>query len=152
MGRITNHLVVTLLVLAFVHSHSVRTPTCPVTSASSNVHHGHINIAVGGMVNLINGVDSLCYDYPLSSAFQQEPGVALAVSRFEANPAQELFFSIMTSKSQSLSSLSFLIRTQWKYTQWSSISVNFFAEAHPNYDAHSFMIDTTALAGCAPAK
>ena len=32
------------------------------------------------------------------------------------------------------------------------LTVNFFAEDHLAYEATSFMIDTTALAGCASSK
>jgi hypothetical protein len=45
-----------------------------------------------------------------------------------------------------------MIRTQWKYTQWSMFKLTFFAEDHHNYEASSFMIDTTALAGCSSNK
>jgi len=79
-------LLVVMLVLSQAHSHN--TPTCPVGSQYLTLHHNHLTISVGGTVSLTAGVDSLCYNYPLPSPFQQNPGVALAISQFEANPSQ----------------------------------------------------------------
>ena len=45
-----------------------------------------------------------------------------------------------------------MIRTQWKYTQWTMFKLTFFAEDHIHYEASSFMVDTTALAGCSSNK
>lgn len=79
-------LLLAVLVLAQAHPHN--TPNCPVGSQFLNLHHGHLTISVGGAVSLTPGIDSLCYNYPLPKPFQQKPGVALAISRFEANPSQ----------------------------------------------------------------
>ena len=87
----TNHLKVVLallLVSALVQSHPNTPAKCPINQGVTTVHHGHLAIGIGSMVSLQVGVDSLCYEYPLPSPFQQRPGVALAVSRFEANPSQ----------------------------------------------------------------
>lgn len=45
-----------------------------------------------------------------------------------------------------------MIRTQWKYTQWQMFKMTVFAEDHHHYEATSFMVDTTSLAGCSSNK
>ena len=152
MKLATKHILLLLLLATLLQAHSTSASSCPVSSPYLTLHHGHLNVAVGSTVSLQVGVDSLCYDYSLPSPFQQRPGVAIAISRFEANPSQDLFFSIQIAKATSYSLLSFLVRTQWKYTQWNLMTVNFFAEDHVNYEASSFMVDTTALAGCSASK
>lgn len=118
-------LLATLIILALGHPHP--TAHCPNPAAHATLHHGHISVHVGGMVPLQNGVDSLCYNHTLPSAFQNRPGVAIAIRSLQASQSQDLFFSIRSSKSDSLSVLTFLVRTQWKYTTWNLISVSFFA-------------------------
>ena len=81
---------------------------------------------------LRQGQDALCYNYPLPKPFQEKPGVAVAVKHMEAQPTMDLFFSVRSTKSESLTSLGFLIRTQWKYTQWTNIGVSFIAENSPH--------------------
>lgn len=143
-------LILTIIAVATPHPHP--TASCPVAAASTTLHHGHLTIAHGAPIPLTQGEDTLCYNYTLPAPFQNRPGVAIAVKHIEANPSSELFFSIHSSRSDSLGILSFLVRTQWKYTQWSNFQVSFFAENHPSYDANSFAIDTTSLAGCTSSK
>lgn len=139
---------ITILVIAHPHS----TGTCPNPPSYTTFHHGHISVQVGGIVSLQTGVDSLCYNYTLPAPFQNRPGVAIAIRSLQASQSQDLFFSIRSSKPDSLSVLTFLVRTQWKYTTWSLIAVSFFAENFQGYEANSFSIDTTALAGCSLNK
>jgi len=70
----------------------------------------------------------------------------------EAQSSMDLFFSIRTTKTDSLSSLSFLIRTQWKYTQWNRFEITFVAENSPNLEANYYNIDTSSLGGCSSSK
>jgi hypothetical protein len=87
----------------------------------------HITISSSGSVVLQSGVDALCYSYSLPQPFQNKPGIAVAVKRLEAQPSMDLFFSIRPTKSDKLSAIDFVIRTQWKYTQWTLISISFLA-------------------------
>ena len=118
-------LLATITIIVVAHPHA--SATCPNPPSYTTLHHGHFSVQVGGIVSLQNGVDSLCYNYTLPAPFQNRPGVAIAVRSLQATQSQDLFFSIRSSKSDSLSILSFLVRTQWKYTTWSLIAVNFFA-------------------------
>lgn len=127
MKNLTKNIILLLLALVLSQAHLQTTPVCPVGSQYLNLHHGHLSISVGGVVSITPGIDSLCYNYPLPSPFQERPGVAIAIYNFESNPSQDLFFSIQTTRSDTLTSLSFLIRTQWKYTTWSLFKMTFFA-------------------------
>lgn len=147
-----NTLLLLLMLLALASAHPHATASCPVPATYSQLHHGHITIGMGATLQLQTTTDALCYDYSLPTPFQAQPGVAIAVHRLEAQQTSSLFFSIRVSKSQSLSSLSFLVRTQWKYTQWTLFSVSFLAEDHIFYEANSFSVDTTPLAGCSHSK
>lgn len=51
-----------------------------------------------------------------------------------------------------MTAVDFLIRTQWKYTQWTLITFSFFAEDVSNIEANSFNIDTASLAGCSDSN
>lgn len=150
LGQNTLILLALITILVVTHPHA--SATCPNPPPYTSIHHGHFSVQVGGIVSLQSGVDSLCYNYSLPAPFQNRPGVAIAVKSLQAAQSQDLFFSIRSSKSDSLSILSFLVRTQWKYTTWSLIAVNFFAEDFQGYEANTFSIDTTALAGCTAKK
>lgn len=95
-----------------------------------------------------SGNDALCYSYALTKPFQRKPGVAIAIKSLEAQVTNDIFFSVRYTKSDKLTSVDFLIRTQWKYTQWTIISFSFVAEDLANIEANSFNIDTASLAGC----
>jgi hypothetical protein len=82
MNKLLCGLLATFLLVALVHSHPHNTPSCPMGSSFLTLHHGHLTIASGSMVNIQAGIDSLCYDYTLPSPFQQRPGVAMAVSKW----------------------------------------------------------------------
>jgi hypothetical protein len=112
----------------------------------------HITISSTGTVVLQTGLDALCYSYSLPQPFQNKPGVAVAVKRLEAQPSMDLFFSIRPTKSDKLTSIDFVIRTQWKYTQWNLISISFIAEDLAGIEANFFSIDTTNLVGCSTSK
>ena len=84
--------------------------------------------------------------------FQSKPGVAVSVRQMQSQPTYDLFFSIRATKIESLSSIDFLIRTQWKYTVWSQIEFNFLAENIAELDANSFNVDTSSLVGCGQDK
>jgi hypothetical protein len=112
----------------------------------------HITISSSGTVVLQSGVDSLCYSYALPQPFQNRPGIAVAVRHLEAQPSMDLFFAIRPTRSDRLSSIDFVIRTQWKYTQWTLISISFLAEDLAGIEANFFSIDTTNLAGCSTTK
>lgn len=152
MSHSYHKLILGLIILAIALAHPHPNASCPVPQSYLTLHHGHLNIAQGAAVALTNGVDALCYNYPLPAPFQNRPGVAIAVRRLEANPSADLFFSIHSVRSDSLGALSFLIRTQWRYTQWNNFQVSFLAEDHPHFDANSFSIDTPSLAGCTQSK
>ena len=64
----------------------------------------------------------------------------------------DIFFSVRTTKSDKLTAIDFLIRTQWKYTTWTMISFSFIAEDQSGIEANFFSIDTTALAGCSTSN
>jgi hypothetical protein len=112
----------------------------------------HLTISSTGIVVLQAGNDALCYSYTLPQPFQSKPGVAIAVRHIEAQPTMDLFFSVRSTKGDSLTTIDFLIRTQWKYTQWTKISVSFVAENIAGIEANFFNIDTTSLAGCSTTK
>lgn len=118
-------LILILIVGSLAHPHP--NASCPQSQSYSTLHHGHLTISRGATVSLTNGVDALCYNYPLPAPFQNRPGVAIAVKQLAANPSSDLFFSIHSSRSDSLSMLSFLIRTQWRYTHWTNFQVSFVA-------------------------
>lgn len=109
-------------------------------------------ISSSGNVQLTNGQDALCYNYPLPLPFQNRPGVAIAVRQMQALATMDVFFSVRSVKSDLLTSIAFLIRTQWKYTNWIKISVSFLAEDMSSIEANFFNIDTTSLAGCGQAR
>jgi len=121
----------TLILLAIITitvvTHPYTPASCPNPTPYTTLHHGYISVQAGGIVSLQNGVDSLCYNYTLPAPFRNKPGVAIAIRSLQASQSQDLFFSVRSSKSESLSVLTFLVRTQWKYTTWSMIAVNFFA-------------------------
>lgn len=152
MRTVSLILIVTLVLFIASLAHPHTPATCPNPPSISRLHHGHISVQVGGTVSLQSGIDSLCYNYTLPAPFQNRPGVAIAIKSLQAVQSQDLFFSIHSSKADSLAILTFLVRTQWKYTSWNLISVSFFAEDDPSYEANSFSIDTTALAGCSLNK
>ena len=152
METLSLHLFIVVVLFSVVFAHPHPTASCPNPPSYSSLHHGHIAVQIGGAVSLQNGVDSLFYNYTLPAPFQKRPGVAIAIKSLQAAQSQDLFFSIRSSKTDSLAALTFLVRTQWKYTSWSLISVSFFAEDNQNYEANSFSIDTTALAGCSLNK
>lgn len=112
----------------------------------------HITISSTGTVVLQNGVDALCYSYSLPRPFQNRPGVAVAVRRLEAQASMDLFFSIRPTRSDRLTSIDFVVRTQWKYTQWTLISMTFIAEDLSGVEANFFSLDTTNLIGCSTSK
>jgi hypothetical protein len=70
----------------------------------------------------------------------------------EAQATMDIFFSVRSTKTDKLTSIDFLIRTQWKYTQWTMITVSFIAEDMSNFEANSFNIDTASLAGCSQSN
>lgn len=115
-------------------------------------HIDHITISSAGTVVLQAAVDAICYSYALPQPFQNKPGVAIAVKHLEAQPSMDIFFSIRSTKSDKLTSIDFLVRTQWKYTQWTLISMSFIAEDTMGIEANFFNIDTTNLAGCSTTK
>lgn len=117
---------VLLVALAGAQTYSI-TPFCPNPAPYSTVIHGHLQISLGGVLSLVTSNDVLCYNYTLPAPFQNRPGVAIAVKSLQANPSQDLFFSIRSAKPEVLSILTFLVRTQWKYTSWTIISASFFA-------------------------
>ena len=44
--------------------------------------------------------------------------------------------------------MSFIIRTQWGYTQWSRIKFSFLAEDSTQLEAGYYQVDTGSLSGC----
>ena len=88
MKNIKHQLLYLLLLAVITSTYSYQNPKCPVGSAYSSLYHGHLTVSSGSMVSIQVGVDSMCYEHPLPSPFQQRPGVAMGVSRFEANPSQ----------------------------------------------------------------
>lgn len=137
-----------IIVLIVALAESSTTPYCPAQSNLNVLLHGHFTISTAGTVNLIPNQDTLCYNYSLPAPFQNQPGVALALPEMAASPSNQLFFSIQPIKSDSLSLITFMIRTQWKYTTWNIFKVSFIAEDHPHFSANSYAVDTAALAGC----
>jgi hypothetical protein len=126
--NLTHKTIILLTIITIIALGHPHTPaTCPNPPPYTTLHHGHISVQVGGIISLQNGVDTLCYNYTLPAPFQNRPGVAIAIRSLQASQSQDLFFSVRSSKSDSLSILSFLVRTQWKYTTWSLVVVNFFA-------------------------
>lgn len=100
----------------------------------------HLTISIGGNINLQNGVEGQCFNYSLALPFQSKPRIAIGVNHLESGFSNDLFFSIRSVNSDSLGSLQFLIRTQWKYTQWMKISFAFVAEDTFGYEAGYFNI------------
>ena len=80
-----------------------------------------------GLVPLHHGEDTQCYNYTLPYRFARVPQVAIAVYELEAQKTDDLFFAIKPLPSKSLTHLPFVIRTQWKYTNWTKISYTFLA-------------------------
>jgi len=83
----------------------------------------------------------------------------MAIRHMESSASMDLFFSVRSTKTDLLTILSFLIRTQWKYTQWIKLSVTFLAEDQTNIEANFFNVgnlnnnlDTSNLAGCSNSK
>lgn len=54
--------------------------------------------------------------------------MAIAVHDYESEKSRGIFFFIKPLHSETLSSVSFVIRTQWSYTQWTQITFSFIAE------------------------
>lgn len=48
--------------------------------------------------------------------------------------------------------VSFIIRTPWKLTNWSAITVNFIAEARSDVEAGYVQRDTGLVGGCGQGK
>ena len=71
---------------------------------------------------------------------------------FEAKPTNDLFFSIKPVRSDSRSSIPFLVRTHWKYTSWLKIGFSFLAENRLDLEAGYFQIDTGSLGSCDSGK
>lgn len=147
-----NRTLLFVVVLLVAVTNGTLTPVCPAQSATTTFHQGRFTVSASGTVALVPNLDVLCYNYSLPAPFQRQPGVAVALSQLSSSPSNDLFFSIQPTKSDSLAQLTFLVRTQWKYTQWNILQVSFVAENHPHFSASTYSVDTAALAGCSSQK
>lgn len=75
-----------------------------------------------------------------------------AVSDLQSNYSPDQFFSIKPVRSDSYGVIPFVVRTHWKYTSWTKISFNFFAEDRDNIEAGYYQVDSGSLAGCISGK
>jgi len=64
----------------------------------------------------------------------------------------DIFYSIRSTKTDSLTTINFLVRTQWKYTSWLKFDITFIAEDQSNIEANIFNVDTANLAGCGQSR
>jgi len=109
-------------------------------------------VGFGGDLNLIQNQDVLCYNLTLQRQFSSRPGIAVAVSSFQATQSPDLYFSIKPVKDDLSGVVPFIIRTQWKYTQWSSMTVRIFIENRQDIEAGYYQLDSGALASCDASK
>lgn len=126
---------------------------CPIQSNIGSLISARITIAQQlGLITLVQGTDSLCYNYSLPYAFSTVPEIAVSVHDFEARATNDLFFSIKPVHTDSLSSVPFLIRTHWKYTSWTKIAFSFLAEDRRDFEAGYYQIDSGSLGNCDAGK
>ena len=64
---------------------------------------------------------------------------------FEAQKTDDLFFAIKPLPSKSLTHVPFVIRTHWKYTNWTKISYTFLAEDRHDVESGYYQVDAGTL-------
>lgn len=143
---------------------AIRPSPCPIQNQIGSVISGTrslisvkvtISQKVQSIIPLDPEEDVQCYNYSLPYEFTKYPEVTVgttfpnsAIHDFQAESTNHLFLSIKTIPVESLSYVSFIIRTPWRYTNWQKISFSFLAEDRKDIEVGSVQIDPGKLGGC----
>lgn len=110
---------------------------------------GAISAALGGgVIPLYESQDTQCYNYTLPQSFASLPDIAVATQNFDMDPSNSIFFYVKPLQANSISSVSFVVRTQWTYTKWTKLTFSFIAEDHNDLETGYLQIDSGRLASC----
>ena len=120
-----------------------QTTICPLREQTGSVHSGKIHLISArvtiaqtrSFLTLKVDRESQCLYYPLPYEFTHVPSIAISkntirwgIRDFISLPTDNLFLIIKPKRSQSKTSIPFLVRHPWRYSRWTKIVINLFVE------------------------